>query len=167
MNLDTQVLAGPDAHPLDWLEDMFAENQWFFERPSENEILTSTEGNISHYHLFFQWQTAIKLLNVSCRLDAKYVESRKEVLYEMLSRVNERLWVGHFEIEHHSLSLLFRLGLPLYQGSHNCQEQLKEALNIMLAECDRYYPAFQYVIWGNLKPKEALDMILMETAGVA
>ncbi len=167
MNLDMQILHNNGEHPLDWLEDMFTENQWFFERPSENELLTSTEGNISHYHIFFQWQTNVKLLNISCRLDAKYVESRKNVLYEMLARVNEKLWIGHFEIEHHSSSLVFRHGLPLYHGNPICKEQLKETIDIMIAECDRYYPAFQYVIWGNLAPKEALDMMLLETAGVA
>ncbi|MCH9845203.1 MAG: YbjN domain-containing protein [Alphaproteobacteria bacterium] len=167
MNLDMQILTEPDAHPLDWLETMFTENQWFFERHGENEIFTSIEGDISHYQILFQWQSTIQLLNISCRLDAKYVESRNNVLYEMLARVNERLWVGHFEIEHHSLSLLFRASLPLYDGSPSCQSQLKETLDIMLAECNRYYPAFQYVIWGNLRPKEALQMTLMETAGVA
>ncbi len=167
MNLDMDISTMVEKHPLDWLESMFAENQWLFERPSRDELLTSMQGTLTDYHMFFLWRTDIHLLNISCRLDVKYVETRKEALYELVARMNEKLWVGHFEIEHSSSAILLRHGLPLFRSQISSQEQLREIIDVALSECERYYPAFQYVIWGNLKPKEAMEMVLMETVGVA
>ncbi|MBA3838426.1 MAG: hypothetical protein C0499_12310, partial [Zymomonas sp.] len=34
-------------------------------------------------------------------------------------------------------------------------------------ECERFYPVFQFVLWGGKTPKEALAAALTETQGEA
>jgi hypothetical protein len=34
-------------------------------------------------------------------------------------------------------------------------------------ECERFYPVFQFVLWGGKTPKEALAASLTETQGEA
>jgi hypothetical protein len=34
-------------------------------------------------------------------------------------------------------------------------------------ECDRFYPAFQFVLWGGKTPREALDAAMVDAAGEA
>jgi hypothetical protein len=36
-----------------------------------------------------------------------------------------------------------------------------------VSECDRFYPAFQFVLWGDKKPRDALDAALVDAAGEA
>ena len=40
-------------------------------------------------------------------------------------------------------------------------------MNIALSECERFFPAFQFVIWGGKGASEALDASMFETMGEA
>ena len=47
------------------------------------------------------------------------------------------------------------------------EAQIEDMLGIALQECNRFYPAFQHVIWAGKSPRDALDSALFETAGEA
>ena len=36
-----------------------------------------------------------------------------------------------------------------------------------LSDCDKYYPTFQFLLWGNKTPKQAIAASLLETHGEA
>ena len=36
-----------------------------------------------------------------------------------------------------------------------------------LDECERYYPVFQFVLWGGKSPRDALTAAMVETEGEA
>jgi hypothetical protein len=36
-----------------------------------------------------------------------------------------------------------------------------------LFECERFFPAFQYVIWGGKPPREAIQLSLLDVVGEA
>jgi hypothetical protein len=40
-------------------------------------------------------------------------------------------------------------------------------VDIALTECERFYPAFQFVTWGGKSPEEAMAAALVETVGEA
>jgi hypothetical protein len=46
-------------------------------------------------------------------------------------------------------------------------EQLEDLMEAALCECERYYPAFQFVIWGGKRPEEAMQAAMLETVGEA
>ncbi|MGH6959444.1 MAG: YbjN domain-containing protein, partial [Dongiaceae bacterium] len=35
------------------------------------------------------------------------------------------------------------------------------------SECERFFPAFQFVLWGGKSPEEALAAAMLETVGEA
>jgi hypothetical protein len=41
------------------------------------------------------------------------------------------------------------------------------AVDAAVSECDRFYPAFQFVLWGDKDPRQALDAALVDAAGEA
>ena len=41
------------------------------------------------------------------------------------------------------------------------------AVESAIAECDRFYPAFQFVLWGDKSPRDALDAALVDAVGEA
>ena len=46
-------------------------------------------------------------------------------------------------------------------------EHLEDLVDVSVSESDRYYPAFQFVIWGGKTAKEALEAALIEVVGEA
>ncbi|MGI9452435.1 MAG: YbjN domain-containing protein, partial [Geminicoccaceae bacterium] len=46
-------------------------------------------------------------------------------------------------------------------------ELMEDLIDIAVAECERFYPAFQFVIWGGKPPVEALTAAMLETEGEA
>ena len=46
-------------------------------------------------------------------------------------------------------------------------ELVEDVVEIAVFECDRFYPAFQFLIWGGRDPRNALLSALLETEGEA
>jgi hypothetical protein len=46
-------------------------------------------------------------------------------------------------------------------------EQAESIAEAALEECERFYPVFQFVLWGGKSPGEAISAALIETAGEA
>ena len=45
--------------------------------------------------------------------------------------------------------------------------RLYGSLKRRVNECERFYPAFQFLLWGGKKPQEAVEAALLETVGTA
>ena len=88
-------------------------------------------------------------------------------IYALLAAINEKLWLGHFDLSSEDGMPMFRHTLLLRGARPASVEQLEDLVDISVSESDRYYPAFQFVIWGGKTPKEALDAALIEVVGEA
>ena len=40
-------------------------------------------------------------------------------------------------------------------------------VDIAISECERFFPAFQFVLWGGKPPAEALQAAMLECVGEA
>ena len=40
-------------------------------------------------------------------------------------------------------------------------------VDIAITECERFFPAFQFVLWGGKTPQEALAAAMLECVGEA
>ncbi|MEQ9449444.1 MAG: hypothetical protein RLN70_11160, partial [Rhodospirillaceae bacterium] len=47
------------------------------------------------------------------------------------------------------------------------QELIGELMDLAMSECERYYPAFQFVIWGGRTAEDAITSSLLDTVGEA
>ena len=61
--------------------------------------------------------------------------------------------------------LLYRHGLMLGDEGLLSLDMAQTAVDSAIAECDRFYPAFQFVLWGDKTPREALDAAMVDAAG--
>ena len=86
---------------------------------------------------------------------------------ELLSLINEKLWLGHFGLWQDEGLPMFRHALPLRGLSGPSTELIEDLLDTALVECERFYPAFQYVIWGGKSPLDAIAAALVDTVGEA
>ena len=47
------------------------------------------------------------------------------------------------------------------------QSQVEEISLIALEECERFYPAFQFLLWDNKNAKDSLENLMLYTQGEA
>jgi hypothetical protein len=46
-------------------------------------------------------------------------------------------------------------------------EQVEDLVELALVECERFYPAFQLVIWGGKTAEEAMTAAILDPVGEA
>jgi hypothetical protein len=155
------------ANPLDVLEDIVTANEWLFERSNDDELIVELAGRWCHYRMYFVWQRGIGALQFSCQFDLKVPDAKRSDVNDLLAMLNNRLWLGHFDMEQQQATPLFRYAL-LTRGERMPKiEILEDLVEIALTECERFYPAFQFVIWGGKKAAEAMAASMIEVAGEA
>ncbi len=99
--------------------------------------------------------------------DIRVTEDRRAATYETLSLINEQMWMGHFE-HWSSAGMLVWRHATLMPGAGSLTFEMADALvNAALDECERFYPVFQFVLWGGKSPTDAIAAALIETRGEA
>lgn len=154
-------------HPVDVVEHLASLNEWAFERSSDHEITISVEGSWSAYHVSFSWMEEHEALHLACGFDLKVPATRVIEVTKLLALVNEQLWLGHFDLWHDQSAIVFRATLLLTAGAEASPQQCGAMLEVAAEVCERYYEAFQYVVWAGKSAQDALSDALFETAGEA
>lgn len=166
----TSLLSEPHettANPLDIVESLALAHDWPFQRQSEDELAVEIGGQWCHYKLWFSWHTELGVLQLSCALDMKVPPKKAPAVWALLAMANEKLWLGHFEIWSEESLPVFRHASLFRDGMMAGGELVEDLIDIAMTECERFYPAFQFVIWGGKKPQEAIMAALLETEGEA
>ena len=154
-------------NPLDILERIVAAHEWPFDRYSDTEMNVGVDGSWTRYQLWCAWRHDHEALQFSCAYDLKVPAAKMTDMLCLLGLVNERLWLGHFDVWADEGLLMFRHTL-LYQGGAGAtSEQLESLIEVALRECERYFPAVQFVLWGGKTPAEAVALAMLETEGEA
>ena len=155
------------VNPVDVVEQLAAVNCWSFDRTSDDEITISIAGKWTDYHVSFTWMDEIESLHLACAFDLKVPEPRRIEVRQLVSHVNEQLWVGHFDLWERDGMVMFRHALVLTGGVAASGEQCSAVLDAALDACERYYQAFQFVIWAGKPAHEAMSAAMFDTAGEA
>ena len=163
LNLKNNFEPGP---PMDMVEQVVRDQGWNFHRIHDDEMAVEYHGKWCNYSLHFAWSNEVCAFHFTCAFDIHIREEKRQLVYRLLSLVNERLWLGHFIIWQEE-------GLPMYRhslsvrGSSVSPEQIEDLLDIALSECERFYPTFHYVVWGGKLPEEALNAAIIDPVGEA
>ena len=104
---------------------------------------------------------------MACAFDLKVPDRRRQEVVQLISAVNEQLWVGHFDLWSTENVVMFRHALLLAGGADPTDGQCETMLRVAVEACERYFQAFQFVIWAGKSAREALDSVLFETEGEA
>jgi hypothetical protein len=157
----------PPANPLDILEELVAANDWHFERSGADEMVVEVGGRWAEHRMFFVWQEDLSAIYFSCVVDVRVPPHKRAAMAELLALVNEKLWLGHFDLSTEDMLPMFRHTVLLRGATGATVEQLEDLVDIALNECDRFYPAFQFLLWGGRAPDEAVQAAILETVGEA
>ncbi len=154
-------------NPIDLVEDVAGANVWASDRQSADELAVQITGQWCDMQMWFAWRPESHSLFITCALDMRVPEGSRDGVYPLLAKINERLWIGHFELWSEEGWPTFRHTLMSTQESPISVRVVEDVIDAARMECDRFYPAFQFVIWGGRDPDEAIDAALIEPVGRA
>jgi hypothetical protein len=166
MILDEVEEDGDDAVPIDTLERYFAAHGWKHERDGD-EIVAHVKGSWTEFELRAIWRGEDGVLQFLALPDVRVADERRAAIYETIGLINEQLWIGHFELWSSSGILLYRHAAMLSEEPVLTIDQAEMMIDAAIDECERFYPVFQFVLWGGKSPKEAIAASMIETQGEA
>lgn len=155
------------TNPITVIEEIAAFNDWTFERSGADEVTILTKGAWTDYELSFTWMSEIEALHLACAFDMKIPDGRKAEVQRLIASINEQMWVGHFDLWASSGLVMYRQALMLPNGIVASEAQCEAMFAAALQACERYYPAYQFVVWAGKSAPEAMSAALFDTAGEA
>lgn len=162
-----ELIQSPQYNPLDVVERVAMLRDWSFDRSNEDEVTLVVEGRWSDYQVSFTWMCDIEALHIACAFDMKAPTQRRSEMIELVSMINEQLWIGHFDFWNKDGLAMFRQSLMLSGGGSATDSQCEALLATAVDTCERYFQAFQFVAWSGKNARESLDTTLFETVGAA
>ena len=157
----------PEGAPIDMFGAYFDARGWASERIGDGEVIASASGSWSQYELRAVWRPDDQVLQFLAFPDIKVVTDKKAAIYEALGMINEQLWLGHFEYWQGPGVIAFRHAVLVGADETVSLETAEGISEAALEECERFFPVFQFVLWGGKSPAEAIEAALIDTAGEA
>lgn len=161
------VLESGEVHPIDIVESLAEYNDWAFDRVADDQIAMAIEGQWRTYSITLAWSEYDETLRMICTFDMDPPQDRLPVLFEALNDANDKCWAGGFALWRDQKLMVYRYGLLLGGGATAAPEQVDQMLSAAVAACERFYPAFQMVCWGDTPVKAAMDIAMTEAYGRA
>lgn len=169
MTFDDMEIAPQGGSPIHTLAAWFAAQGFSHERVGEEEVVATADGAWGKYELRGIWREDDCVLQFLALPDVTIQTDKFSVIYETLGLINEQMWLGHFELWSGSGAIVFRHAtlLESQDGPVLDIDQADALIESAIGELDRFYPVFQFVLWGDKTPAEALAAAMVETHGEA
>jgi len=165
-SLSIETTTRPES-PIELIESVLLARDWPVESTADDELVSCAQGSWCEYNICWAWREEIEALHFSCAFDFRVPKERRPEVYAVLAHVNEQMLMGHFDLWSDEGMLMFRHALPLGGGAVATEGQCEDLLDLALDACERFFPAFQFVIWAGKTAEEAVQLAMLETAGEA
>ena len=158
-------------NPLDSAEDFLEAQQWTFDRLSDDQLFFTVQGDRGTYRVLFVWDENQRALQYCCEMDVRIPQSNSMPTYRILSDLNSKLWLGHFDLNQDEdedyATPCYRYTSLMYGGSHRDHVMyMRELITFSLQECERLYDVFCAVGDSQfVHASEQMGLALAEAAG--
>jgi hypothetical protein len=156
-----------DIHPIDMVEDLAEHYEWEFDRVAPDQIAMAIEGQWRNYSITLAWSDYDGMLRLICTFEMEPPEGKLPGLFEAMNHANDMCWTGNFTYWEPQRLMVYRYGHVLAGDAILVPEQIDRLVTSAVVACEKYYPAFQLVCWGNRDPKEAMQVAIAEAYGRA
>jgi len=160
-------MATTTSDPLDAVEQAVIAEQLPYDREEGGELHLSAPGAWRDHQIWFAWRPELDALHVCASLDLKATPNRYRDVCELAARLNEKLWLGHFDVWAEDGGVIYRHAVALPAGETVSQPQALAMLAAAREAGERFFPAFHFLIWGGKTVEEAAAAAMFETAGEA
>ena len=152
--------------PLDVVEHVLTAENLRFDRTEDGDLAFSLAGDWKDYELWFAWRPEADCLQLFLSIDMRMPKNRRGAAYELLCLINQRVWLGHFEVWSEDGEVVYRHAMSLPTGDRPTLAQAASMIDSAVEAADRFHPAFDFLKKG--KPaEEAMAACMFETFGEA
>lgn len=155
-----------NSDPVGLVEEFALDHGWSTERFQGHELWAELPSQWGVQRLWVVFYEETAFLQFNCYLNLKVPVRHMARAAQTVLLMNERVWLGHFEVWGEERAPMFRVVLPL-RASELSEEQLEDIMASIVEETDRFFPAIQWVVWGGKTPEEAIAAAIVETEGEA
>ena len=154
-------------NPIDIVEEVIYQKKWSFSRADEYELVADISSKWCQYRLYFTWSENISAISFTITFDLKFPQTKMNKAYELIGLINEKLWLGHFDITSKNGIPAFRHTILSDTNNDFLHKKLENLVDIAIYECEKYYPSFQQVLFDEMKPSKSLIFTNFEVLGSA
>jgi hypothetical protein len=150
------------SNPLEVVERMALAHGWSFERANPDELIILVRGKWTDQQVSFIWIYGIETLHLACAFEFQVPPHCRTEVLKLIALINEQMWVGHFDLWAQENLVMYRHALVLAGGVAPSGRQCEVMLKTALDACERYFPAFQFVVWAGNSAEDALAAAVSE-----
>jgi len=135
------------------------EHKGYFEVGEEQQIVRETiKGDNSSYKVAVAWNDEASRINFWVRDIMAIPQPKRATAGTLVNMINWRLDLSDFEFDMEDGELMVNLSFNLRDGTLG-HDQIDSHFNAVVWIADKYYPAFQKVVWADVSPEEALASV--------
>lgn len=153
--------------PMEVVERVLIAEKLAFDRTEDGDLAFALTGDWKDYELWFAWRPEADCLQLCLSIDLKADKARRSPAHELINLINQRVWLGHFEIWPDDGEVVFRHALALPQTERPSMAQTASMIDAAMEAADRFFPAFDFLIRGDKSPADAMAACMFETMGQA
>ena len=167
MSFDNQKKKFSKNNPIDFIEEYVLNYEIEKVRDSSDEIVIFSKGVWKNYDINFKWDSKQKIIEVSTYFEMSKKNRINKSIYSLISDVNKKATVGFFNYCTELNTIFFSYKVSIKGQDFISVEQIKNFINIVISECDRFFPVFFVFFYKKQDPIHALDIALLDTIGEA
>lgn len=157
-----------DNNPLDMIEELAVEKAWAYTRHDDATMSLTLPGQKDKYQVAMEWQEEFSALLIACTIPLEIPDAGYEMAVQAVEQINQNLWLGHFDFSDRNKYPCFRHTLLLRMVPVTVAADLAaDALDLAVAECNRFYSTFRLAKDGDVRLQDDLDAAVFETIGEA
>jgi hypothetical protein len=153
--------------PLDVVERVLVAENLSFDRTDDGDLAFALTGDWKDFELWFAWRPEADCLQLCLSVDLKAGASLRDSAHSLVNLINQRVWLGHFEVWADEGEIVFRHAMSLPDGERPSMAQTASMIDAAMEAADRFFPAFDFLISGGKTPEEAMEACMFETVGNA
>src|ERR1700690_758698 len=94
--------------PLDVVERVLTAENLTFDRTEDGDLAFTLKGDWKDYELWFAWRPEADCLQLCLSIDMKAKKSLLSAAHALINLINQRVWLGHFEVWADDGEVIFR-----------------------------------------------------------
>ncbi len=167
MSFDNQKKFLSRNNPIDFIEEYVLNYKIEKVRDSSDEIVIFSKGIWKNYDINFRWDSRRKIIEINTYFEMSKKNRINKSIYSLISAVNKRATVGFFNYCAELNTIFFTYKISIKGQEFISVEQIKNFINMVINECDRFFPVFFVFFYKKQDPIHALDIALLDTVGEA
>jgi len=155
-----------NGETLDSVEAVLINDNRPFER-HDNEIHFSSSITFTELHGHIALRDDKSSFSVAYIFEQKVPAAKRTEVAALICLLNEAMWLGHFEINSVEDNIVWRHVVSMIGRSDPEPAEVAAILAAGVEACERFYPAFNFLLWAGKTPEQAAQAALFETLGEA